>query len=114
MSGESADAPILDLLATMTAASVEAADLDDRTLMLVRLAALVAVDAPAASYLLNLGLASEAGIELDDVRATLAAVAPIVGTPRTVDALTRIVRALGVALEVAELADEYADTDPDS
>ncbi len=111
MPDESVDAPVLDLLAKMTAASVEAADLDDRTLMLVRIAALVAVDAPPASYLLNLGLASESGLELADLRATLSAVAPIVGTPKTVAALGKIVRALGVALEVAELAEEYADGD---
>ena len=42
------DTPVLDLLATMTAASVEASTLGDRELMLVRIAALVAVDAPPA------------------------------------------------------------------
>ena len=71
--------------------------------MLVRIAALVAVDAPPASYLINLGAAAENGLELDQVRGVLAAVAPIVGTPRVVSATGNIVQALGLALESAEL-----------
>ena len=97
------DTPVLDLLAGMTADSIEASGLDAETLMLVRIAALVAVDAPPASYLLNLGAAGELGIGEDQVRDVLAAVAPIVGTPRVVAATGNIVRALGFALEMAEL-----------
>ena len=47
MSAQSDETPILDLLARMTADSLEASSLDDRTTMLVRIAALVAVDAPS-------------------------------------------------------------------
>ena len=97
------DTPVLDLLASMTADSIEASSLDPETLMLVRIAALVAVDAPPASYLLNLGAAAESGLELDQVRGVLAAVAPIVGSPRVVAATGNIVRALGLALETAEI-----------
>ena len=57
------DTPVLDLIASMTADSLEASSLDPESLMLVRIAALVAVDAPAVSYLLNLGAASEIGVE---------------------------------------------------
>ena len=39
----------------------------------------------------------------------LAAVAPIVGTPKVVAATGNIVRALGVALEMAELEEEAGD-----
>jgi hypothetical protein len=53
-----------------------------------RLAALVAVDAPTMSYLLNLGTA-DAGVTLEDVQGVLIAVAPIVGTPRVVSAAAR-------------------------
>ena len=95
--------PVLDLLASMTESSLTASSLDSQTLMLVRIAALVAVDAPPASYLINLGAAAENGLELDQVRGVLAAVAPIVGTPRVVSATGNIVRALGLALESAEL-----------
>ena len=73
--------------------------------MLVRLAALVAVDAPTASYLLNLGAAADAGIDADQIRGVLTAVAPIVGTARVVSATGTIVDALAVAIEVVE-ADE--------
>ena len=40
------DNPLLDTVLEMTAASIERADLSAEALMLVRLAALVAVDAP--------------------------------------------------------------------
>jgi hypothetical protein len=103
MSAESDDTPVLDLLAKMTADSFEASDLDDLTLMLVRLAALVAVDAPPASYLLNLGVASQAGVGLPHIQGVLAGVAPIVGTTRVVAASGNIARALGFALDIAEL-----------
>jgi hypothetical protein len=103
MADEMTDTPVLDLLAAMTAESLEASSLDPEELMLVRLAALVAVDAPPASYLLNLGAASELGFELEDVQGVLAAIAPIVGTARVAAATGNIVRALGIALEAAEL-----------
>ena len=70
----------------MTADSIEASSLDAETLMLVRIAALAAVDAPAVSYLLNLGAASEVGVDAEQVRGVLAAIAPIVGTARVASA----------------------------
>jgi alkylhydroperoxidase/carboxymuconolactone decarboxylase family protein YurZ len=103
---EQSDTPILDLVTGMTADSIKASNLDPDTLMLVRIAALVAVDAPPASYLMNLGAAAELGIGEEQVRGVLAAVAPIVGTPRVVAATGNIVRALGFALEMADLEDE--------
>ena len=70
--------------------------------MLVRIAALVAVDAPPASYLTNLEAIAEVGIDADRVRGVLAAVAPIVGTARVASATGKIVEALDVVIEVAE------------
>lgn len=46
MAEQTVETPVLDLLAGMTAESVEATNLDPERLMLVRIAALVAVDAP--------------------------------------------------------------------
>jgi alkylhydroperoxidase/carboxymuconolactone decarboxylase family protein YurZ len=100
------ETPVLDLLANMTAESIEASGLDPQTLMLVRLAALVAVDAPPVSYALNLRAAGELEIEADQVRDVLAAVAPIVGTARVAAATGNIARALALAIEVAELDEE--------
>jgi alkylhydroperoxidase/carboxymuconolactone decarboxylase family protein YurZ len=102
MSDQTTETPILDLLGDMTVASLEASSLDPQTLMLVRIAALVAVDAPPASYLLNLGAASETGVDERQVTGILAAIAPIVGGPRVVAATGNIARALGFAMEVAE------------
>ena len=98
----SSDTPVLDLLTTMTAASLEASTLDAKTLMLARIAALVAVDAPPASYLLNLGAATDVGIDEEAVRGVLIAIAPVVGTPRVMAAAGNIMRALGFAIAVAE------------
>jgi 4-carboxymuconolactone decarboxylase len=100
------ETPVLDLLEAMTADSIEATTLDRETLMLVRIAALVAIDAPPASYLMNLGVASEIGITEEHVRGVLTAVAPIVGTARVASATTNIVRALAVAIETAELDED--------
>ncbi len=58
--------------------------------MLVRIAALAAVDAPSISYLLNLGAASEVGVDAEQVRGVLAAIAPIVGTARIASATGKI------------------------
>jgi alkylhydroperoxidase/carboxymuconolactone decarboxylase family protein YurZ len=100
------DAPVLDLLKTMTAESIEASTLDEESLLLVRIAALVAVDAPPASYLLNIGAAGDVGIDADQIQGVLAAVAPIVGTARVASAGGNIVRALGFAEELAEFETE--------
>jgi alkylhydroperoxidase/carboxymuconolactone decarboxylase family protein YurZ len=96
------ETPILDLLASMTADSIAASSLDVETLALVRIAALAAVDAPAVSYLLNLEAAAEVGIDAEQVRGVLAAIAPIVGTARVASATGKIVDALDVAIEVAD------------
>jgi 4-carboxymuconolactone decarboxylase len=103
MAEQNGETPVLDLLARMTADSIETSSLDARTLMLVRIAALAAVDAPAVSYGLNLGMAGEVGIEADEVRGVLAAIAPIVGTVRVASATGKIVEVLAIAIEAAEL-----------
>lgn len=103
MTVSTSETPVLDLLASMTAESVDASTLDPETLILVRVAALVAVDAPPFSYLMNLGAASQVGIDADQIRGVLAAVAPIVGTARVASATGKIVDALNVAIEVADL-----------
>ena len=112
------DAPVLELLAKMTADSVDASSLDLQTLVLVRIAALVAVDAPPVSYALNLGAGSSIGLDVESLRGVLTAIAPIVGTARVAAATGNIVRALAAEvaledLEVAELYDEeeYEDDD---
>jgi hypothetical protein len=111
MDDQAADTPVLDLLETMTTASLDATSLDAQSLVLVRVAALVAVDAPPIAYLLNFGAGREVGLGLEDARGVLAAIAPIVGTARTVSALGNIARALGLALDAIELDAMLGDED---
>lgn len=102
MADETADTPVLDTLADMITASLEHNTLSPRELMLVRLAALIAVDAPPASYLLNAGPAGDTGVTAEDVQGIMIGVAPVVGAPRVVAASGTIVRAFGFAIAVAE------------
>jgi 4-carboxymuconolactone decarboxylase len=108
MAQATGESPVLDVLAKMTTDSVEASSLDAKTLMLVRIAGLVAVDAPPPSYLLNMGLAGETGVESGDVEGVLIALAPIVGTARIASAATKLVRALDLAINIAELEEAEA------
>lgn len=105
------DTPVLDAISEITAVSLELTDLDARSLILVRLAALIAVDAPAASYLLHVGPAVDVDVTLEDVQDVLIAVAPVVGTARTLSAAAKIVDALGAAivLEAVAEAEEAAE-----
>ena len=111
MAGETTDTPVLDLLSKMTADSIEASNLDAETLMLVRLAALIAVDAAPVSYMLNLAAAGEVGLEAETAQDVLTAVASIVGTARVMSAASKMVRALGLAIELAEIEAESEDED---
>jgi alkylhydroperoxidase/carboxymuconolactone decarboxylase family protein YurZ len=95
------NAPVLEALVEINAVSVSRTELDARSLMLVRLAALAAVDAPVPSYLLHVGPAMDAGLTIEDAEDVLVALAPIVGTPRTTAAAAKISEALDVAIEVA-------------
>ncbi len=105
MASGSVETPVQDLLEVMTVASMEASGLDARSLMLVRIAALIAMDAPPASYLLNLMAADAAGVDGETVRDVVAAIAPIVGTARTASAIGHVAKALGFAELVVELQD---------
>ena len=104
------EAPVLETLADINAASLARVELDPATLLLVRLAALASVNAPAASYLLHVGPAVESGVKLDDVQDVLVAIAPIIGSPHVLRAASAITEALGVAIAITEAA---ADADAD-
>jgi alkylhydroperoxidase/carboxymuconolactone decarboxylase family protein YurZ len=104
----STDTPVLDTIVDITAASIAHSSGSPRDFMLARLAALIAVDAPPASYLANAPAFEEAGLTADDIQRVMIAIAPVVGTPRVVSASGQILRALGFAIAVgdAEAADE--------
>jgi hypothetical protein len=97
-----AETPVLDTLAELTAASVEHNSLAPRELMLARMAALIAVDAPPASYMANAEAAADSGVTAGDIQGVMIAIAPVVGTARVVSAGGKILRALGLAIAVAD------------
>ena len=76
----------------------ERSGLDPRSFALVKIAALIALDAPPASYLWQVGLAIDAGATPEDLIGVLRAVAPQVGLPRIVAAAPELMVALGLAL----------------
>jgi len=76
----------------------EDSGLDPRSFALVKIAALVAMDAPPASYLWQVRVAMEAGATPRDIIGVLAAVAPQVGMPRVIAAAPEIMLALDLEL----------------
>ncbi len=100
--------PVLDTLVDITTASIEHNSVSPRDFMIARMAALIAVDAPPASYMANASAAEQAGLTAEDIEGIMIAVAPVVGTPRVMSAAGHILRALGFAIAVgdAEMADQ--------
>jgi alkylhydroperoxidase/carboxymuconolactone decarboxylase family protein YurZ len=98
----SSESPVLDTLADMTAASVDHNTLSPRDYMLARVAALIAVDASPMSWFANAAAIEESGLTTDDIQGIMIAVAPVVGAPRVMSAGGHILRALGIAIAVAD------------
>jgi len=99
LSGISAgDASLLHELTGLREASLEATGLDPRTFGLVKIAALIAVDAPPASYAWQVANALDGGATPEDILGVLRAVAPQVGGPRVVAAAPEVLLALGLSL----------------
>ena len=94
--------PVLETIGAITAASMERSDLPADALLLIRIAALAAVDARPVSYLAHVGPAVESGVTIEDVQNVLVAVAPIIGTARTMSAAVNITEALGFAVAVMQ------------
>ncbi|MHA6793880.1 carboxymuconolactone decarboxylase family protein [Pseudonocardia bannensis] len=96
------DAPVLERLVMMNLDSLQASGLDATSYFLVRLAALVAIDAAPVSYLINLGLAADAGVTLEQAQGALIAIAPVVGSAKVASAAGNILRAFDAAMAVEE------------
>ena len=82
--------------------SREATGLDPRTFTLAKIAALIALDAPPASYAWQVANALEDGATPEDILGVLRAVAPQVGGPRVVAAAPEIMVALGLSIDGLE------------
>ena len=102
---------MLEALVDINAVSLARTELDPVTLPLVRIAALAAVDAPEASYLMHVPLAAKVNLTVEQVQDVLVTVVPIVGAPRVLSAAQKITDALGLAIAVMEAA--AADTAAD-
>jgi alkylhydroperoxidase/carboxymuconolactone decarboxylase family protein YurZ len=102
-SGESF--PLLEQMMSQTLESYEESGLDAQTYLKVRIAALAALGANPASWLLNLKAAADSGLTPDDVQAVLIGIAPVIGTARTVAATTNALRAIGAAAVAAAVAE---------
>ncbi len=72
-----------------------------RTAALVRIAALVAVDAPASAYRSPVAAAQRTGARDDDMLALLVLLADVVGSARVISAAPRIALAIGYDAEAA-------------
>jgi alkylhydroperoxidase/carboxymuconolactone decarboxylase family protein YurZ len=72
--------------------------LDGRSYALVKLAALIALDAPPASYVWQVGNALAEGATPEDLVGVLIAIAPQVGGPKLVAAAPELMLALGLTL----------------
>src|SRR3954447_11477105 len=92
------DVEFLETAVELREAQLERTGLDPRTFALVKIAALIAVDAPPASYAWQVANALEYGASAEDILGVLRAVAPQVGGPRVVAAAPEIMIALGLSL----------------
>jgi len=86
--------PVIEALAKQSEGALQQTGIDPRTALLVRIAALVALDAAPASYLVHLGIADRGGVRAETIEATLVELAPLVGTARIVSAAGKINQAL--------------------
>jgi alkylhydroperoxidase/carboxymuconolactone decarboxylase family protein YurZ len=100
------DTPVLETILAMHMDALERSGLDAETYLLVRLATLVALDAPPVSYAVTLGAAAETGVTMEKAQSVLIAIAPLVGSARVVAAAGAIVRAVLGAEALAELVPE--------
>jgi len=76
----------------------QSSGLDPRSYALVKVAALVALDAPPASYLWQVSNALDSGATPKEIVGVLRAIAPQVGGPKCVAAAPEIMVALGLSL----------------
>jgi 4-carboxymuconolactone decarboxylase len=92
------DLEVLDEVLAIRETAQASSGLDARSFSLVKIAALIALDAPPASYLWQVSSALDAGATPQDLLGVLRAVAPQVGGPRTMAAAPELMLALGLAL----------------
>jgi alkylhydroperoxidase/carboxymuconolactone decarboxylase family protein YurZ len=96
-----AEEEVISSLLAMQLHNLEESGFDPRTYSLIKLATLIAIDAPPASYVAQVAFAIEAGVTPEEIVNVLVAVAPQVGIPKVVAAAPELMVALGLELEAA-------------
>jgi 4-carboxymuconolactone decarboxylase len=94
------DAYVAELLSNKDS-NLAASTLDPKTHALVRLGALIAVDAETPAYMWTLELARRAGASNDEIVGCLLAVMPTLGVARVVSAAPKLGLALGFDVATA-------------
>ena len=92
------DVDILREAVDIREAEQQSSGLDPVTFGLVKIAALIAIDSPPASYLWQVANALDAGATPAEILGVLRAVAPQVGGPKIIAAAPEIMVALGLSL----------------
>lgn len=92
------DVDILREAVDIREAEQQSSGLDPVTFGLVKVAALIAIDSPPASYLWQVANALDAGATPAEILGVLRAVAPQVGGPKIIAAAPEIMVALGLSL----------------
>jgi 4-carboxymuconolactone decarboxylase len=82
--------------------NLEASGLDPKSYCLANIAALIAMDAPPASYLFQVGFALDAGVTPEEILGLLVALNSTVGNVRIVAAAAELALALEIDLELAD------------
>jgi len=92
------DLDVLETAIGLREAQQARTGLDARTFALVKIATLIALDAPPASYAWQISNALAEGCTPEDLLGVLRAVAPQVGGPRVIAAAPEIMLAMGLEL----------------
>ena len=79
--------------------NIEDSGLDPKTHSLVRIAALISIDAPPASYMWQIGIALDSGVTPEEILGVMIALQPTIGMARIVASAPEIALALGIDLE---------------
>jgi alkylhydroperoxidase/carboxymuconolactone decarboxylase family protein YurZ len=109
------DGAALETLTEMNLNTLEASGLDSKTYTMVRIAALVAMDAPHVAYPTAIEAAMEV-LESEDIQGVLVALAPVVGSAKIASGSSNILDAYfdlsdgDQVVEVANDADESSAT----
>ena len=85
--------------------------LEDRTIALARVAALVALDGQSPSYVRECNAALASGASVDEITGVLVAVASLTGSARVVAAAPRVAQGMGYDVDAALESHDVLETD---